>query len=807
MVSRCIEPCRPIWLLAIRRVKLNFGGKPMGATIMFSLSKNYFTSNLFSFLSFFLVFSATILLHGETVYAARYNYSCDSNRMTLKNVDDNQTGRTYTISGSCTQQVFSERIGGSDSVKNWTVNITAIWNKSGRQAIETVISEFGQLIRTFQCDYDPWLDPVSKCTITSHENQQYTPWPYDDSWWAGYEDMNYRQSFPTSTLAFNQQKRKELVSQAMARSLSIIEPVADQSFDNNEVGVTVVMERPVRYPPDSQVSIKVEEKPSWPEPGVTATNRKYVLSKNYQITENKLTTHFNLKDLDLWGGKWGVLAEIGPGSTPATNFTVTNIAPPKIHSPRANQTYSLEGELPLKITYDPEADLSISYSSRPEGGSDFKHVITWIYKAELTKNTGLVELNGFLGNIALFAGAEIAEVRITAWVEKMRAGKKLQSEPAIVVARILVPRPIITYPEENKKYTAPAEVMLILIKTYKYGTHDWKDQIELQVESTGPVGSEPIPKLFLPYNDNSYDVSEGLNALIIKYHLKEIGKYRFRARFVQPEQPPYYGSRATPWTDWRQIEVVVGLNHNYEMIDISEKIVITNTQHLENHQLKPVTSIQQLQPQTSKIVQTATLPTALKAPQSAEPHTKGLQNRPIAAAISAPKAAPTIIRPQENEHFAKPGPVQISARVSAADAGLVWDVEYQAFNASSFVRQRQSSAGALAAGGGTVKMARLTFPAPGTYRFRAKEEGDQARWSPWRTIVVGSPPALAPAARNIKLHTKPELSTKPQLQSDAVKAIPVTEEAPAAAPVRQVPTGVAPTAIKPNAVPKIKPLP
>ncbi|MCB2214936.1 hypothetical protein [Desulfofustis glycolicus] len=226
------------------------------------------------------------------------------------------------------------------------------------------------------------------------------------------------------------------------------------------------------------------------------------------------------------------------------------------------------------------------------------------------------------------------------------------------------------------------------------------------------------------------------------------------------------------------------------------KIKPTATLPTEKQQVKPFKTTAQAAPTT-----------ALKAPQSVEPQTKVLQNRPIAAAISAPKAPPTIIRPQENQRFDKPGPVQISARVSAADAGLVWDVEYQAFNASSFVRQRQPSAGSLAAGGGTVKMARLTFPAPGTYRFRAKEEGDQARWSPWRTIVVGSPPALAPAARNIKLTAKPELSTKPKLPGDAVKAAPVTEEAPTAAPIRQVPTGVTPSAIKPNAVPKIKPLP
>jgi hypothetical protein len=158
------------------------------------------------------------------------------------------------------------------------------------------------------------------------------------------------------------------------------------------------------------------------------------------------------------------------------------------------------------------------------------------------------------------------------------------------------------------------------------------------------------------------------------------------------------------------------------------------------------------------------------APPTAHQKTNLKQLQPSVSAMGAPKAAPTIIRPQEREKIDKPGLVPISTRVDTAETTLLWEIEYQAFGAASFVRQPGPRSGAMTTSGATLKTTRLTFSAPGHYRFRVKEDNDKALWSGWRTIVVGSPPPLVPASKAMQLQTKPTLST------DAIKTTPQQQE-------------------------------
>ncbi len=566
------------------------------------LSLNHFACPLFPTLSVLLALSVAIMLSGKTVFAndCTEYISFDANSLTLKDVTDNQTGRTYTftIYGTSGRQNCSSDEGlaaeylhgASDAtVINLNVSLSGIWNKSGRIATETVITNYGQLLRTFQCDYDPWLEPASNCTLTSHQVTPSTgplnaPSAFRDNWWVYYEDINFRHRFPTSALALDHDIRSELISKAMTQTLRIIDPVEDQSFASPDLMVTAVMERPVINPPDYAVAIKVEEI-AWPEPGVTPQNRKYEEGKNYLQTANQLITYFNLKGKDLWGAKWGVSAHVvskEPGWTPVTYFTVdalvsgdlgstlseppnNQLIPPQIHNPRANRTYTIEENIPLKITYDPDAELTIKYSSRATGAADFIHYVTWRYSPEYTSHPGQVELGNFLSLPALFAGSTDAQVKVEAFIEKEQAGVTLKSETAAVVTRVLVSKPEISKPEENKQYAAPTEVNLIIIKSHK-GADSWKNWIEMEVQATGQGGLNSAD-LFLPYADDTYTVSEVFNTLLIKYRLTNPGKYRFRTRFVVPES---YGAGAasTPWTDWRHIEVVGDISSSLRLISL-----------------------------------------------------------------------------------------------------------------------------------------------------------------------------------------------------------------------------------------------
>ncbi|MEE4242365.1 MAG: hypothetical protein V2I36_12930 [Desulfopila sp.] len=154
--------------------------------------------------------------------------------------------------------------------------------------------------------------------------------------------------------------------------------------------------------------------------------------------------------------------------------------------------------------------------------------------------------------------------------------------------------------------------------------------------------------------------------------------------------------------------------------------------------------------------------TAPLAQQNLKPQTTNL---PVTAQHGALKTAPSIIGPADNQRFNKTGTIPINAKVSAADVSLIWEIEYQAFGATSFLRQKPSLAGGPATGAGMVKTARLTFSAPGTYRFRVKEDDAKALWSGWRTGIVGSPPPVAPAAKTMHLR-------KAEPVTDAVKSLP-----------------------------------
>lgn len=154
--------------------------------------------------------------------------------------------------------------------------------------------------------------------------------------------------------------------------------------------------------------------------------------------------------------------------------------------------------------------------------------------------------------------------------------------------------------------------------------------------------------------------------------------------------------------------------------------------------------------------------TAPLAQQNLKPQTTNL---PVTAQHGALKTAPSIIGPADNQRFNKTGTIPINAKVSAADASLVWEIEYQAFGATSFLRQKPSLAGGPATGAGMVKTARLTFSSPGTYRFRVREDDAKALWSGWRTVIVGPPPPVAPAAKTMHL-------SKPESVTDAVKSLP-----------------------------------
>ncbi len=201
-------------------------------------------------------------------------------------------------------------------------------------------------------------------------------------------------------------------------------------------------------------------------------------------------------------------------------------------------------------------------------------------------------------------------------------------------------------------------------------------------------------------------------------------------------------------------------------------------------QIKPATT---LTPGAEKLgapaAEIPTLPSMnLKSTEKPKPRVqaKTVQQHPASATITGPKTAPTIIRPTEREHFNKPGFIPISARVSADDASLVWEIEYQAFGAASFARQQPSMAGTPATGIGTIKNARFNVPEPGTYRFRIKEDGAQTPWSSWRTVIVGSPPpAPAPAAKMIQRTNKPApaLDTiKNEPQQQPTKPEPRTQQ-------------------------------
>lgn len=217
---------------------------------------------------------------------------------------------------------------------------------------------------------------------------------------------------------------------------------------------------------------------------------------------------------------------------------------------------------------------------------------------------------------------------------------------------------------------------------------------------------------------------------------------------------------------------------------VHDKIKQTATLSTKQEQVKP------------RAASTPTLPqTHLKAPGKPDQKTqaKAIEQRVSPTALTSLKTAPTIIRPANHEHFDKTGPIQISTRVSGADTSLIWEVEYQAFGTRTFTRQKPVLVGVPAAGAGVVKTARLNLSAPGTYRFRIKEDSANALWSGWRTVTIGAPTAVAPAAKTMQLKRGPASA------AETVK--PTPQDQPAQPIAQPKPRTIEPSIIKRPAAP------
>ena len=122
-----------------------------------------------------------------------------------------------------------------------------------------------------------------------------------------------------------------------------------------------------------------------------------------------------------------------------------------------------------------------------------------------------------------------------------------------------------------------------------------------------------------------------------------------------------------------------------------------------------------------------------------------------------PAGIPVIVSPTENQHLPATGPLMIRARLADAGADLVWEVEHQPFGSPRYAADRRQPTASPAAGASHTYSGRLALDAPGHYRLRARVDAPGARWSQWRTVVVGTAPVVKSVA------------AKPALKKTAVR--------------------------------------
>jgi len=161
-----------------------------------------------------------------------------------------------------------------------------------------------------------------------------------------------------------------------------------------------------------------------------------------------------------------------------------------------------------------------------------------------------------------------------------------------------------------------------------------------------------------------------------------------------------------------------------------------------------------------------------------------------------PAGIPVILSPTENQHLASTGPLMIKARLTDAGADLVWEVAHQPFGSSRFAADRRQPTASPSTGASRTYSGRMVLEKPGHYRLRARVDAPGARWSQWRTIVVGTTPVAKPTV--VKRTVKKTAGTPPASSAAASAAGGSQPSSSAGAGVRRPPAAT-PSASTPPA--------
>ncbi len=139
----------------------------------------------------------------------------------------------------------------------------------------------------------------------------------------------------------------------------------------------------------------------------------------------------------------------------------------------------------------------------------------------------------------------------------------------------------------------------------------------------------------------------------------------------------------------------------------------------------------------------------------------GLTNTTTIKPVPSLKMIPlAIISPPEDQKFGENQPVPISFR-SGNQGKILWDIEKKEFGKQQFSRQKKNLIRLSGVKSNTtISRATLKTSEPGYYRFRFRENAPKAKWSGWRTVIIGTPTVQIKAKPAIKPISKQTIKTK-----------------------------------------------
>lgn len=701
---------------------------------------NYFrirSANLF----LVVILLGFMFFKGNPVYAT----NCNLGWLTHQSETFTNSSRSYKFSGSCSTQPDAE------SVKNFSYKATGSWEIASKTALEKVSSEYGNLVRTFQCDYDPWLEPGATCSMTS-EIWGSVPSEYVASldFPAAYGLMNNRRKFPVSSSVLDNDYRFEKIKNIMASSLKIIGPSQNEYFDSPDIIVTTVMERPVLNPPILLVVLKVTES-SFLEPGESP--RQYSDSKNFLQTANQLITYFNLSEKNLWGTLWNASAHLLSNNSiwsPGTVFRVgddlkaklvsTELAKPVIHSPRPNHTYTTKGGVSLYVTYQKDVDLHYQLGFRAAGEQAF-NMLDERVKADEQDSS----MEGEISLLGLFAESNVAECKVRTWLSRKEFSQSglavtKVSEVSEVTFRVLVEPLTITSPKENQVFGLPAKVVYKIQMSYKEFDIEYENYVEIDMQWVRPGNNQSFPAFFSTYKNGDYTVSRSGDDMYINYSCKDMGTYRLRARILVPAMNGF-PKTVTPWTEWRQIQVV-GI--------IGEPVELDLTKLTQQKAL-------------IKVSAGSVMKVGSKKDRSVK-----LTNGVVASARDSKvkntfrAAAPLLMQPKNGQKIARKGLVQLKINGVESDKALEWQLDYRRFDGKKYTRASLKGLHLISAKNQVNGKFQTTKDGQYRVRVRSKEKGSM--WSKWTFFSVGHKDEIAKKIKTVQPLKPKELAIAPFTQ-------------------------------------------